>query len=165
MRSRPECKSSCSPDMSHPSFLIQLSRRQKQGEQSHATSLLASTHCMLTRRTSDHHAHQASEHCLSFSVSTVTSYLMTLFEARTRGPLCSKSLWVPPIPPEQLALATILQAYTGVSDDEVIEVTLMDRRWQARAGLSGYRAGSVQQRDTGSFPKAAHRDTYGSTAH
>jgi hypothetical protein len=36
----------------------------------------------------------------------------------------------PPIPPAQLALATILQAYTGVSDDEVIEVTLMDRRWQ-----------------------------------
>jgi hypothetical protein len=36
----------------------------------------------------------------------------------------------PPIPPAQLALATILQAYTGVSDDEVIEVTTMDRRWQ-----------------------------------
>ncbi len=36
----------------------------------------------------------------------------------------------PPIPPAQLALATILQAYTGVSDDEVIEVMLMDRRWQ-----------------------------------
>jgi transposase len=35
-----------------------------------------------------------------------------------------------PIPPAQLALATILQAYTGVSDDEVIEATLMDRRWQ-----------------------------------
>jgi hypothetical protein len=29
-----------------------------------------------------------------------------------------------------LALATIVQAYTGVSDDEVIEATLMDRRWQ-----------------------------------
>jgi hypothetical protein len=29
-----------------------------------------------------------------------------------------------------LALALILQAYTGVSDDEVIEATLMDRRWQ-----------------------------------
>src|SRR5207247_5749534 len=28
------------------------------------------------------------------------------------------------------ALATILQAYTGVSDDEVIEVLVMDRRWQ-----------------------------------
>ena len=36
----------------------------------------------------------------------------------------------PPIPPAQLALATILQAYTGVPDDEVIEATLMDRRWQ-----------------------------------
>jgi Transposase domain (DUF772) len=36
----------------------------------------------------------------------------------------------PPIPPAQLALATILQAYTGVSDDEVSEATTMDRRWQ-----------------------------------
>jgi transposase len=36
----------------------------------------------------------------------------------------------PPIPPAQLALATILQAYTGVSDDEAIEATVMDRRWQ-----------------------------------
>src|SRR4051794_39156360 len=36
----------------------------------------------------------------------------------------------PPIPPAQLALALILQAYTGVSDDEVIEATQMDRRWQ-----------------------------------
>jgi len=36
----------------------------------------------------------------------------------------------PPVPPAQLALATILQAYTGVSDDEVIEACVMDRRWQ-----------------------------------
>jgi hypothetical protein len=36
----------------------------------------------------------------------------------------------PPIPPAQLALATILQAYMRLSDDEVIEATLMDRRWQ-----------------------------------
>ena len=34
------------------------------------------------------------------------------------------------MPPAQLALATILQAYTGVSDDEVIEATVTDRRWQ-----------------------------------
>jgi transposase len=34
------------------------------------------------------------------------------------------------VPPARLALATILQAYTGVSDDEVIEATVMDRRWQ-----------------------------------
>src|SRR6266851_4919115 len=36
----------------------------------------------------------------------------------------------PPIPPAQLALATLLQAYTGASDDEVIEAMVMDRRWQ-----------------------------------
>jgi hypothetical protein len=36
----------------------------------------------------------------------------------------------PPIPPAQLALETLLQAYAGASDDEVIEATTMDRRWQ-----------------------------------
>ena len=36
----------------------------------------------------------------------------------------------PPIPPARLALATILQAYTGVSDDEAMEAMVMDRRWQ-----------------------------------
>src|SRR5260221_2547799 len=36
----------------------------------------------------------------------------------------------PPIAPAQLALAIILQAYMCVSDDEVIEATTMDRRWQ-----------------------------------
>lgn len=48
--------------------------------------------------------------------------LATLYAPSLRGH--------PPIVPAQLALATILQAYTGVSDDEVIEATLMDRRWQ-----------------------------------
>jgi transposase len=36
----------------------------------------------------------------------------------------------PPVAPALLALATILQAYTGASDDEVIEASTMDRRWQ-----------------------------------
>lgn len=36
----------------------------------------------------------------------------------------------PPVAPAMLALALILEAYTGVSDDEVIEATGMDRRWQ-----------------------------------
>jgi hypothetical protein len=36
----------------------------------------------------------------------------------------------PPVPPAQLALAVIVQAYTGASDDEAIEATVMDRRWQ-----------------------------------
>jgi len=48
--------------------------------------------------------------------------LGTLYKDSARGH--------PPVPPAQLALATILQAYTGVSDDEVIEATVMDRRWQ-----------------------------------
>src|ERR1700680_4087487 len=36
----------------------------------------------------------------------------------------------PPVAPAQIALAIILQAYMGISDDEVIEATIMDRRWQ-----------------------------------
>jgi DDE family transposase/transposase-like protein DUF772 len=40
----------------------------------------------------------------------------------------------PPVPPARLALATVLQAYTGVSDDEAIEATMMDRRWQLVLG-------------------------------
>jgi hypothetical protein len=48
--------------------------------------------------------------------------LATLYRPSKRGH--------PPTAPAQLALAVILQAYTGVSDDEVIEATLMDRRWQ-----------------------------------
>lgn len=35
-----------------------------------------------------------------------------------------------PVPPARLALATLLQAYTGASDDEAIEALTMDRRWQ-----------------------------------
>jgi transposase len=48
--------------------------------------------------------------------------LATIFAEREEGH--------PPIPPAQLALATILQAYTGVSDDEVLEAVTRDRRWQ-----------------------------------
>lgn len=53
---------------------------------------------------------------------TFQEELATLYAPSLRGQ--------PPIPPAQLALTTILQAYTGVSGDEVIEATLMDRRWQ-----------------------------------
>ena len=48
--------------------------------------------------------------------------LVTLYKDQPQGH--------PPVPPAQLALATLLQAYTQVSDDEVIEATTMDRRWQ-----------------------------------
>ncbi len=36
----------------------------------------------------------------------------------------------PPVPPAQVALAMIVQAYTGASDDEAIEAMEMDKRWQ-----------------------------------
>src|SRR5258708_28162006 len=62
-----------------------------------------------------HHRHELLD-------ETFQQELANLYQVSKRGQ--------PPIPPAQLALATILQAYTGVSDDEVIEATLMDRRWQ-----------------------------------
>jgi transposase len=43
----------------------------------------------------------------------------------------------PPVPPARLALAAILQAYAKVSDDEVIEATVMDRRWQLALDCMG----------------------------
>src|SRR5215468_3096001 len=48
--------------------------------------------------------------------------LMMLYKDQPQGQ--------PPLPPAQLALATLLQAYTQVSDDEVIEATTMERRGQ-----------------------------------
>jgi transposase len=52
------------------------------------------------------------------------------FQAELAGTYVDSPKGQPPVPPAQLALATILQAYTGVSDDEVIEAAVMDRRWQ-----------------------------------
>ena len=50
------------------------------------------------------------------------SELATIFKDSTVGQC--------PVSPAQLALALILQAYSGISDDEVIEELLMDKRWQ-----------------------------------
>ncbi len=52
------------------------------------------------------------------------------FQAELAAAYADRPKGQPPVPPARLALATILQAYTGVSDDEVIEATVMDRRWQ-----------------------------------
>ena len=58
----------------------------------------------------------------------------TLFDAAFQDELATISKDAPqgqpPLPPAQLALATMVQAYTGVSDDELLEATLIDRRWQ-----------------------------------
>jgi IS5 family transposase len=52
------------------------------------------------------------------------------FQAELAGLYADSRLGQPPVPPARLALAVILQAYTGASDDEAIEATVMDRRWQ-----------------------------------
>jgi transposase len=85
-----------------------------------------------------------------------------LFSEAFQGELAILSadspLGQPPIAPAQLALALILQASTGISDDEVIEATLMDRRWQlvldcldcpdppfSKGTLVGFRARLIEQ--------------------
>jgi hypothetical protein len=52
------------------------------------------------------------------------------FQAELAGMYQDTQVGQPPVPPAQLGLATILQAYTGASDDEVLEAMVMDRRWQ-----------------------------------
>jgi len=52
----------------------------------------------------------------------------------------------PPVPPAQLALVTILQAYTGASDAEAIEALTMDRRWQLVVNLDCEQPPFVKQR-------------------
>lgn len=52
------------------------------------------------------------------------------FQAELAGMYADSSKGQPPAPPAQLGLVTILQAYTRMSDDEVVEVLVMDRRWQ-----------------------------------
>ena len=52
------------------------------------------------------------------------------FQAELAGMYADSDKGRPPVPPAMLALATILQAYTRVGDDEVIEAMVMDRRWQ-----------------------------------
>ena len=52
------------------------------------------------------------------------------FQAELAGAYVASPKGQPPVPPARLALATILQAYTGAGDDEVIEAAVMDRRWR-----------------------------------
>lgn len=52
------------------------------------------------------------------------------FQAELAQIYANTSKGQPPVPPAQLALVTIVQAYTGASDDEAIEALTMDRRWQ-----------------------------------
>ena len=70
----------------------------------------------------------------------------------------------PPVPPAKLALATILQAYTGASDEEAIEAMVMDRRWQLVFGLPGGRGAALLQGHPGGLPQEANRARDGPAA-
>jgi hypothetical protein len=71
----------------------------------------------------------------------------------------------PPVPPAQLALATILQAYTGASDDEVIEATVGDGSALAvGVGLHGPRDRAVFEGDPGGVSRPACRPQPGPAA-
>ena len=56
------------------------------------------------------------------------------FQEELGGIYGDSRLGQPPVPPAKLALATIVQAYTGASDEEAIEAMVMDRRWQLVLG-------------------------------
>ncbi len=83
--------------------------------------------------------------------------LITLYTASAYGR--------PPPSPAQLALATIIQAYTGVSDDEVIEATLMDRRWQLVLDCLDAEEPPFEPRNIGGVSQTADRSADGSAAH
>ena len=92
-----------------------------------------------------------------------------LFDEAFQGELATlyqeSVLGQPPIPPVQLALATILQASTGVSDDEVIEALTMDRRWQLVLDWLDCSEPPWSQRDVGGVSQAADPDPDGSPTH
>ena len=58
-----------------------------------------------------------------------------------------------------LALAVILQTYMGVSDDEVIEATIMDRRWQLVLDCLENRSDNHDRNGSCSFHSLAPQDT------
>ena len=55
-----------------------------------------------------------------------------------------------PVMPAMMAMAVLLQEYAGVSDAEVVELTVMDKRWQSALGRLGER--------TPAFSQGAFRD-------
>jgi hypothetical protein len=59
------------------------------------------------------------------------------FQAELAAMYAAAGRGQPPVPPAQLALATLLQAYTGASDEEAVEAAAADRRWQLVLGCVG----------------------------
>jgi hypothetical protein len=100
----------------------------RKGGKSHASTDLASAHRARTRRADGDEARQARQALHVF----LREYRHEIFDEEFQKELSEiyreSKLGRPPVPPARLALATILQAYTGVSDDEAMEAMVMDRR-------------------------------------
>ena len=62
------------------------------------------------------------EHRHEILTAEVQAELAGLYKKSAKGQ--------PPILPERLALATLLQAYLGLSDEDTVDATQMDKRWQ-----------------------------------
>jgi hypothetical protein len=52
------------------------------------------------------------------------------FQAELEGMYRTSGAGKPPLPPAQLAMATLLQGYVGASDAEAVELAIVDLRWQ-----------------------------------
>jgi hypothetical protein len=59
------------------------------------------------------------------------------FQAELLGMYRGTGAGKEPVPPAQLAMATLLQGYAGVSDAEAVELTVVDLRWQMVLGCLG----------------------------
>src|SRR5260370_25108692 len=51
----------------------------------------------------------------------------------------------PPVPPALLAMVTILQAALGVSNEDAVELSVVERRWQILLGCLGQRKAPFSQ--------------------
>ena len=62
-----------------------------------------------------------------------------------------------PVPPGLLAMATLLQAYCNVGDQEAVELAMMDRRWQMVLDCHGCEKPPFSQGNIGEFPQSSDR--------
>jgi hypothetical protein len=104
--------------------------RSEKGVAAHASTALASAGRTHARRTGGNEPHQKGEAVRLLAHPPPRAVYQTVPRRTERdlprqlaGPTSHTAA-------ARLALATILQAYTGVSDDEAIEASMMNRRWQ-----------------------------------
>lgn len=59
-----------------------------------------------------------------------TELFDAVFQEELAGRYRQTGAGKPPVPPALLAMAMLLQAHTGVGDQEAVELTLDAKRWQ-----------------------------------